>query len=120
MNGAVHDAGMKRLIILAAAVGGAALIALTVQRRSSEDEYPEAIPPFIVNVKLVGKDCRLKVEGGQEVTGERLLQLGRAAAGRRGIVVYRHDTPYRCIGGTVYTLQVAGLTDIQTAYWSGD
>lgn len=75
-------------------------------------------PPLVVNVKRDGEACRVTVEG-ERVTSDRLLEIGRSATKRRSIVLYDKDTPYKCIGGAIFTLQRAGLTTVDAAMWDG-
>ena len=100
---------MNKLFLLGALTGGAALLAACVQLRERE-------PPLVVNVKRDGDGCRVTVEG-ERVTSDRLLEIGRGAARRRAIIVYAKDddTPYKCIGGAIYTLQRAGLATVDAA-----
>lgn len=107
-----HAQRMKRLLIIGVAIIGGALIASNVQGQRRDS-------PFVVNLKPAGDGCRIRVEEG-EVTSDRLFQLARAAAGRRGIVVFHRDTPYRCIGSAIYALQRAGLVHVDSAMWGGD
>lgn len=65
-----------------------------------------------------GEGCRVTVNG-EPVTNDRLLELGRAADNRRGIVLYDQATPYKCTGAAIVTLQRADLTFVDAAMWDG-
>jgi hypothetical protein len=73
-------------------------------------------PPLVVIAGGQGEGCRVTVNG-ERVTGDQLLALGRRAPGRRGIVLYDKDTPYKCTGAAIITLQRAGLTSVDSAMW---
>ena len=100
---------MNKLLLFGVLTGVAALLASCVYSRDRE-------PPLVVSVRGYGDGCRVTVEG-EQVTNDRLLDIGRGATRRTGIVVYGRGTPYKCVGGTVFTLQRAGLATIDAAMW---
>ena len=79
---------------------------------------PARQPPFVVNVKADESGCVIAVDG-ERVTGERLDQIAKAHAKARGIVVGLKGTPYRCVGGVIFALQVAGFVHVDYATWDG-
>lgn len=103
-----NDEGVNNRVLLWVA-GGAALLASCVATRTLG-------PPLVVSVKREGDGCQVSVQG-ERVTSDRLLEIGRAAAKRPGIVVYAKDAPYKCVGGAVFTLQRAGMMSVQVAMW---
>jgi len=107
-----HDTDMKRLLVFGALAGAATLTAIAAPARRSQ-------LPLVVNVTIVGDRCQTTVDGN-EVTSSQLLELGRTAKRRRAIVVFDKKAPYRCIGRAMFDLQGAGLTNIDTALWTGD
>ena len=54
---------------------------------------------------------------GKRVTSDQLIELGRRVHDRRGIVLYDKNTPYKCTGSALVTLQGAGLTFVEAAMW---
>ena len=62
--------------------------------------------------------CRVTVDG-QRVTQKQLLDIARRSPGRRGIIVYAQNAPYKCIGAAIITLQEAGLHSVDAAAWTG-
>ena len=42
-----------------------------------------------------------------------LLELAASWRGERAVIQADSDTPYKCIGGTIFTLQRAGLRDVE-------
>jgi hypothetical protein len=65
--------------------------------------------PVRIEAEWTGTQCAMRIEG----TSATAAELDRAARiwARHGRPVRVHaaaDTPYRCIGGTLFTLQVAG------------
>lgn len=76
----------------------------------------EQTSPVLVNVSNDAQGCRVRVDA-ERVSVERLLQVGRRSLGRKAIVVYAKDTPYKCVGMTIYTLQRAGLASVEVAMW---
>lgn len=70
--------------------------------------------PFSVAVRGPASSCSIEVEG-RKVTADELLGIGRleAKAGRHAhIDSDMAQTPYRCIGGVIYTLQMAGFKNV--------
>lgn len=70
--------------------------------------------PFDVIVRSTASSCTSEVDG-RKVTTDQLLRIARdkAKSGRRPLIVSdMADTPYRCVGGVIYALQVAGFKDI--------
>ena len=102
---------MKTPVLIGLLVGGAALLAACVR-------VERGGPPLVVSVKRDGDGCRVMVEG-EAVTSDRLTDIGRSAKARRAIVLHDKDTPFKCIGGAVLTLQRAGLDRIHVAMWDG-
>ncbi len=102
---------MTKLLLGAVLIGAAVLAASCIHRSPGE-------PPLVVNVRRDGQGCRVSVEGDQ-VPSERLLEIARTSGKRRGIVVFEKDTPYRCIGGAIFTLQRAGLSPVEAVVWDG-
>lgn len=67
--------------------------------------------PFIVVARGPASSCFIEVDG-HKVTTDELLAIARPEVkpGRAArIDADMAQTPYRCIGGTIYTLQMAGL-----------
>jgi len=75
-------------------------------------------PPLVANVSAVGEECRVTVDG-QLVSQKQLLDISRRSAGRHGIIVFALNTPYKCIGTAIITMQEAGLQSVQAAAWNG-
>ena len=73
---------------------------------------PEGTPPLTVQVSQSGPEqpCLVRV-GGREVSDAELLALARQArrGTREAIVRAPLNTPYRCVGGAIATLQRAHL-----------
>lgn len=69
--------------------------------------------PFNVIVRGPAASCIIEANG-RTVTTEELLSIARpeARSGRRAHIVSDMPTPYRCIGGAIYTLQMAGFKDV--------
>ena len=70
--------------------------------------------PFNVFVRGPASACTIKVNGRKVSTNE-LLSIARPEAkpGRRAhIDANMAETPYRCLGGAIYTLQMAGFKDV--------
>ena len=69
--------------------------------------------PVRIEATWDGTSCGVCVDGAQ-VTQEELDRRARkwAAEKRAVAIVNSQDTPYRCIGGTIFNLQAAGLTRI--------
>lgn len=90
----------------------AAILASCTNARSFE-------APLVLSVQGKPEGCRVIYER-REVTGEELLAIARGYAGaKRGVVIYNVDTPYRCIGGAIYTLQRGGLASVDAVLWEG-
>jgi hypothetical protein len=53
------------------------------------------------------------------VTQKQLLNIARRAPGRHGIIVFALNTPYKCIGAAIITMQEAGLQSVEAAPWTG-
>jgi hypothetical protein len=77
-----------------------------------------AQPPLVANVRAEGETCDVTVEG-RRVTQKQLLDIARTSPGRHGIIVFAVDTPYKCIGTAIITLQEAGLHSVEVAAWNG-
>lgn len=101
---------MRKLRLFGLLSFGALLVACVQPRQSS--------PVLVVSVMRGGDGCHVTVEG-ESVTSERLLDIGRSSPQRRAIVIYDKDTPYKCIGGAIFTLQRAGLTSVDAVMWDG-
>lgn len=70
--------------------------------------------PFDVLVRGPASSCSFEV-GGRKVTMDELLVIARSEAkpGRRAhIDSNMAETPYRCFGGAIYMLQMAGFKDV--------
>jgi hypothetical protein len=100
---------MKRILFLIS------LIATMLILPRAESQANEV--PFVGNVQRDGDECGIIVDGKQ-VTSDGLLQLVGAGKHRRGIIVSRRDVTYKCIGGAIYMLQRAGLSQIDIATWT--
>ena len=70
-------------------------------------------PELVVDAFEDGEGCRILVNG-ETVTAERLLEIASAWPSRRGLVRMKRNTPYRCVGGVVFTLQRAGFLKVGT------
>lgn len=106
-----HAAAMNKLILASLVVGGAAVLVACVSYRERE-------PPLVVNVKGDGDGCHVSVDS-RRVTIDDLLDVARNSGSRRAIVVYAKDTPYRCIGASIFTLQRGGVRSVDAAMWDG-
>jgi hypothetical protein len=102
---------MNKRILPGLTLGGAAMLVSCAQFSSNG-------PPLVVAATRDGEGCRVSVEG-QRVTNDQLLETGRRARARRGIVLFDRDTPYKCVGGAVFTLQQAGVRSVDVALWNG-
>jgi hypothetical protein len=74
-----------------------------------------AIAPFNVIVRGPTSSCTIEVSGRQ-VTTEELLEISRREVkpGRAAhIDANMKETPYRCIGGVISTLQRAGFKKVE-------
>ncbi|QAY75185.1 hypothetical protein [Sphingosinicella sp. BN140058] len=100
---------MKKTIMPGFLFGSAAL--LTSCLREGQDAAQ-----LVLNVKRDGGGCRVMLQG-ERVTSERLMEIGRQAKTRRAIVLHDKETPYKCIGGAVFTLQRAGINRVDVAVW---
>jgi len=70
--------------------------------------------PFNVIIRGPATSCSIEVDG-RKVTMEELLAIARpeVRSGRRAHVDSdMKETPYRCLGGAIYTLQMAGFKDV--------
>jgi hypothetical protein len=73
-----------------------------------------AVAPFNVVVRGPASSCSIEVNG-HKVTADELLAIARpeATSGRRArIDTDMSETPYRCVGGAIFTLQRAGFVDV--------
>lgn len=71
--------------------------------------------PFVIVVRGDGAACTTTV-AGREVTQDELRSIGQQASERTRIAQIKTDmaqTPYRCIGGTIYRLQGVGFRDVR-------
>lgn len=74
---------------------------------------PMQIERVQLEVVWDGQDCGAAMNGERfsltdlEAPAERWGREGRAAS-----VVWERDVPYRCIGGAIYQLQLAGIRDV--------
>lgn len=113
----LHAPAMLKIAYLVLAFSGAGLLAACVQMRADD-------PPIVVNVKSDGEQCRVTVlrnpysqpQSFLRVTQAQLLQVGRETKSRRAIVVVGGNTPYKCMGAAIITLQQAGLL-VDLAPW---
>jgi hypothetical protein len=106
-----HNAAMKQHLLLGSAI---ATILIASKAESQANDVP-----LVANVQRDGDGCRITVDGKQ-LTSDALLQLVGAGKYHRGIIVSRRDATYKCIGGAVYMLQHAGLSQIDFATWTAD
>ncbi|MCJ8158135.1 biopolymer transporter ExbD [Sphingomonas sp. LaA6.9] len=69
--------------------------------------------PFDVAVEAPASSCSVKVDG-QAITMDELLAVARKGAlrSRRARIDANEDTPYRCVGGAIFTLQMAGFKNV--------
>jgi hypothetical protein len=70
--------------------------------------------PYVVIVRGPADACSVEA-AGRKLTIDQLLKAARAEAreGRRArILTDMNGTPYRCIGGVIYTLQMAGFDEV--------
>jgi len=70
-------------------------------------------PPLVVDAVDTGGGCQVTISG-EQVTSERLLEIASSWPTRHGLVRMEKDTPYRCAGGVVFTLQRAGFVRVRT------
>lgn len=71
--------------------------------------------PFVIAVRGAGPDCTTTV-AGRQVTADELRTIGRQKSKRTQIAQIETDmaqTPYRCIGGTIYRLQEVGFREVR-------
>lgn len=77
--------------------------------------FPGGSPqPYVVIVRGPADACSVEA-AGRKLTIDELLKAARAEVrkGRRArILTDMNDTPYRCIGGVIYTLQMAGFDKV--------
>jgi biopolymer transport protein ExbD len=69
-------------------------------------------PPIVVQVSAVDGACRAEAEG-REYASEELPNVAQAWRGRLVRVQPIGDAPYRCVGGALFLLQGAGLTNVR-------
>ena len=69
-------------------------------------------PNLVVDAYEDNGACSVVVNG-ERVDSQRLLELATAWPSRRGIVRMEKGTPYRCVGGVVFTLQRAGFVRVR-------
>jgi hypothetical protein len=100
---------MKKLVVAIGLLGGGALLATSARSRP----YEQAL---VVSVSRDSDSCRVIVSG-ERVTSDRLVEIGRSARKRRAIVIYDKETPFKCVGDAISTLQRAGLTRIDAVIW---
>ncbi|WP_242008204.1 biopolymer transporter ExbD [Sphingomonas ginsenosidivorax] len=89
-----------------------ALVSLLVS--TSAHSSQRTLPPFRVMVRGPASSCSIEVDG-RKVTTDELLAIARpeAKSGRRAhLDTDMGQTPYRCIGRAIYTLQRAGFTKV--------
>lgn len=70
--------------------------------------------PFNVIVRGPATSCSFEVDG-RKVTTDELLAIARpeARSGRRAHIDFdMAKTPYLCLSGAIYTLQMAGFKDV--------
>jgi hypothetical protein len=75
---------------------------------------PATVAPFNIVVRGPATSCSIEVEG-RKVTTDELFEIAQpeAKSGRRAhIDSDMAQTPYRCLGGAIYTLQRAGFKDV--------
>jgi hypothetical protein len=92
-----------------------AFAALTITLNGCSNASDSA--PLEVVVRGPASACTIEI-GGRKLTPDELLAIGRAQAksGRQAhIVSDMANTPYRCIGGAIFTLQRAGFKDVDFA-----
>lgn len=73
--------------------------------------------PYLVIVRGPADACSAEV-AGRRFTMDELLESARIEAGKgrsARIIIETSDTPYRCIGGAIYTLQRAGFLRLDGA-----
>jgi len=99
------------MLFLGALSASPALLAACVQTRQEE-------PPLVVTARQDGDGCLVKVEG-ERVTSQRLLEIARRTSKRRAIVIFEKETPYKCTGGAIFTLQRAGIASVDAVAWDG-
>ena len=106
----MHNAGVKKLALFGVIVEAALLASCASLRR---DE-----PLLVVTAQRDGDGCLILVDG-ERVTSDLLLEVAGKAKKRRAIVLYDKNTPYKCIGGSIFTLQRAGIAPVDAAMWAG-
>jgi hypothetical protein len=74
-----------------------------------------------IRVSRSGSACLIEAGGSRfsDAGGANaeLLAFARAWNGRSAVVRAERDAPYRCIGGTIYALQLAGFDRIRGPIW---
>ena len=90
------------------AAGAAWIAALTACTGPAPEPEPE--PPVEVRLVRDGSrfGCRAEV-AGKALTEEALLAAARGWRERGARVVGTPETPYKCLGGTIFILQRAGI-----------
>jgi hypothetical protein len=71
----------------------------------------QSAPPIILHVARGADACRIDYNGRQ-LTDDQLLVLARSWRGRGVRIEGERNTPYKCIGGTLFTVQRAGVKDV--------
>lgn len=107
----LHEGRVNRVSLLGVLAGGVTLTASCMH-------VPGESSLLVATVKRDGDRCRVSVEGEQLTSGQ-LESMARGAKKRRAIVIYDTDTPYKCVGATVYSLQRGGVAVVDLAMWDG-
>lgn len=94
----------KLLLVLSVISVGALVLSCVAARPKGQ--------PLIVDAYEGDGGCVIVVNG-ERVDSARLLAVASAWPSRQGIVRMKKDTPYRCVGGVVFTLQRAGVVKVQ-------
>jgi hypothetical protein len=71
----------------------------------------QSAPPVILYLVRQAETCRVELDG-HPVTQDQLLVAARSWRGRVVRIEYGKNTPYKCIGGTIFTVQRAGVEKV--------
>jgi hypothetical protein len=63
--------------------------------------------PLLVTARRHGEACRI-IAAGRRVTSDQFTHLAERWPSRRAVFRMQQDTPYRCVGGVIFTLQRFG------------
>ncbi len=100
-----HIAVTKLLLVLGVVATSVLLIGCVVRQPKG--------PPLVVHAFEADDGCLVTVND-ERVTSERLLEIASGWPTHHGLVRIEKETPYRCVGAVVFTLQRAGFVRVRT------